>query len=108
MRITFLIPNLNLSGGARVVAIYADWLARQGHDVTVVAGRPGSPGLIRKFRSFIRSGTWPRLGGDPTYFFGSHATLAEVAVSGPITDPTFPMAISLSRHGGRRRKTRPC
>lgn len=37
MRVTFVCPPLNASGGMRVVAIYATWLSRRGHDVTVVA-----------------------------------------------------------------------
>ena len=33
MRVTFIIPNDNMSGGNRVVAIYADRLARRGHEI---------------------------------------------------------------------------
>ena len=37
MKITFILAELNLSGGVRVVAIYADYLQRLGHKVTVVS-----------------------------------------------------------------------
>ena len=90
MKITFLIPNVNLSGGVRVVAIYADWLARHGHDVTVVAGRPVERSLVRKLRSFLRSGKWPRSGGDPTYFLGMHARLIELEAARPIVETDVP------------------
>ena len=40
MRITFLLPADNLTGGNRVVAIYAQQLAARGHDVLVVNCAP--------------------------------------------------------------------
>jgi glycosyltransferase involved in cell wall biosynthesis len=33
MRINFLTPHLKISGGVRVILIYADLLAKRGHDV---------------------------------------------------------------------------
>ena len=36
MKITFLMPQGGISGGNRVVAIYAERLAARGHDVHVV------------------------------------------------------------------------
>jgi glycosyltransferase involved in cell wall biosynthesis len=36
MRITFLLPAIDLSGGVKVVATYARMLSQRGHDVTVV------------------------------------------------------------------------
>lgn len=39
MRITFICPFPNLSGGNRVIADYAEGLARKGHNVTIVAER---------------------------------------------------------------------
>ena len=44
MKITFLAPAPDLSGGARVIAIYARALAERGHDVTVVVAQPRPPG----------------------------------------------------------------
>lgn len=37
MRITFVLPELNLPGCLRVIAIYANLLSEKGHDVTVVS-----------------------------------------------------------------------
>lgn len=40
MRVTFVLPNDGMSGGVRVVTIYADRLQRRGHDVTVISVVP--------------------------------------------------------------------
>ena len=40
MRVTFILPYPNMSGGIRVIAIYADRLLRRGHHVTVVSTPP--------------------------------------------------------------------
>jgi glycosyltransferase involved in cell wall biosynthesis len=37
MKITFLLPTVNMSGGIRVIAIYAKHLANRGHAVTLVS-----------------------------------------------------------------------
>ena len=37
MRITFVVPPLDLTGGLRVISIYADQLQRRGHQVVVIA-----------------------------------------------------------------------
>lgn len=58
MRITFLSAMPNMTGGQRVVAIYAQWLQKQGHDVTIVAARIGANehrSLIQRTRSKVRT-----------------------------------------------------
>lgn len=47
MRITFVLPAADYSGGLRVVVTYADILAKRGHDVTVVS-RPGPKITLRE------------------------------------------------------------
>jgi len=47
VRITFVIPKPDLSGGIRVVAIYAQRLRQRGHDVTVVS-TPAVPTPLRR------------------------------------------------------------
>ncbi len=37
MKITFVLPYAGLQGGIRVIAIYAERLARRGHDVRVIS-----------------------------------------------------------------------
>lgn len=45
MKITFIVPTLNLSGGLRVVAIYAELFTQMGHKVIVVSPGPAKPML---------------------------------------------------------------
>lgn len=54
MKITFVIPQDGLSGGIRVVSIYADQLQKRGHDVTVVAAPPPRPALKQKIRTLLQ------------------------------------------------------
>lgn len=60
MRVTFLLPCDNLSGGCRVVAIYAQQLQARGHQVLVVTCAPErlSP---REMVRAVRAGDWQRL-----------------------------------------------
>lgn len=51
MRITFLLPPLNISGGIRVLAIYADRLSKRGHQIQVLS----LPKPQKRFRSKIKS-----------------------------------------------------
>lgn len=37
MKITFLMPHFKIAGGVRIGLNYAQFLAKKGHDVTVVA-----------------------------------------------------------------------
>jgi glycosyltransferase involved in cell wall biosynthesis len=59
MRITFVLPPVNLSGGIRVIAIYADRLRRRGHEVVAVSPPPRQPRLRSKMRSWLRGRGWP-------------------------------------------------
>lgn len=60
MRITFLLPCDNLSGGCRVVAIYAQQLLARGHQVLVITCAPDrlSP---REMVRAVRAGDWQRV-----------------------------------------------
>ncbi|GMW01290.1 MAG: hypothetical protein AMXMBFR84_24270 [Candidatus Hydrogenedentota bacterium] len=59
LRITFVIPPPNLSGGVRVVAIYAERLRQLGHIVTVVYPPNEQPTLRERLRSFKNGKGWP-------------------------------------------------
>jgi glycosyltransferase involved in cell wall biosynthesis len=59
MKITFVLPSFDLSGGVKVVAIYAQRLKRRGHSVFVVAPAPSSPPLSQKVAMTLRDGRWP-------------------------------------------------
>ena len=59
MRITFVLPTVNMSGGIRVVAIYAKALAARGHGVTLVSPPPRDLSFASKVRSFLKGRGWP-------------------------------------------------
>lgn len=50
MRITFILARADLSGGVRVVALYAEALRRRGHEVLVVSRPPRAPTLRERLR----------------------------------------------------------
>ena len=52
LKITFLLPVADLSGGGRVVAIYADRLRQRGHEVTVVTRAHPPRSLRDRLRGF--------------------------------------------------------
>ncbi|MGI0487958.1 glycosyltransferase family 4 protein [Pantanalinema rosaneae CENA516] len=54
MKITFVNPVPNLTGGMRVVAIYASLLQKLGHDVCLVAVPPPQPTLKERIKSVLR------------------------------------------------------
>lgn len=60
MRFTFLMPSDNLTGGNRVVAIYAQQLVSRGHEVLVISCAPDPLGLRETLRTVLKR-DWPRL-----------------------------------------------
>jgi glycosyltransferase involved in cell wall biosynthesis len=54
MRITFVTPNLNMSGGIKVIAIYARLLTRRGHDVVIIAMPQVKIPLKERWRSLLQ------------------------------------------------------
>jgi glycosyltransferase involved in cell wall biosynthesis len=68
MRITFVTPVADLSGGARVIHIYAKALKERGHGVCVIT-RPAAIPLKRRVRSLLSGrGFPPRLSASPTFY----------------------------------------
>ena len=59
MKVNFLVMNgYDLSGGNRVIALHADYLRRQGHEVRLFAPAPRQETLREKIRRFRRGGGW--------------------------------------------------
>jgi glycosyltransferase involved in cell wall biosynthesis len=58
MKITFLLPVVGWSGGIRVVAIYAQWLAEHGHDVVLVSQAAHAPTLKQRLKSLLQGKGW--------------------------------------------------
>lgn len=57
MRITFLMPSDTLTGGTRVVAVYARKLLERGHDVLVVNCAPDRYGIRQRTKAMLK-GQW--------------------------------------------------
>ncbi|MEO1196947.1 MAG: glycosyltransferase family 4 protein [Pseudomonadota bacterium] len=67
MKITFVCPEVNQSGGSRVTAIYALKLLERGHDVTVVGRNVKATSTRRQILERLR-GTWKPLPDRDLYF----------------------------------------
>ena len=59
MRITFISPAVNMSGGIKVVVIYAQHLMRMGHIVRIVSPPPAAISLGRKLKTLLKENKWP-------------------------------------------------
>ena len=91
MKISFILPTVSKSGGIRVVAIYADRLAKRGHEVTVIAPPLRKPTLFAQARSLVKGKrfiSWRPY--DDTYFNGSAAKLRFLDRSRRIQDEDVP------------------
>ena len=75
MRITFVIPAANLSGGIRVVTIYAQHLQKRGHKISVIALPRNKIPLRQKVKSFALGHGWPEDAPEPSYLHGSGVDL---------------------------------
>ena len=94
VRITFLLDGgFNLSGGDRVIAIYAQGLQKRGHQVLVVA-RPKRPYTLRdQLRSLRRRGRLAqKLSTYPSHFDGSPVPHQRLETFRPIADADLPDA----------------
>ena len=90
MRITFVLPFAGLQGGIRVVSIYANRLARRGHEVVIIS-TPLVSTLWSKFKSIINGRGW-RHHTEPSYFERldlEHRVLEQVR---PVVDADVPDA----------------
>lgn len=59
MRITFVLPTVDMSGGIRVTAIYAKAMAARGHEVTLVSPPPRVQTFRQKLKSLLTGYGWP-------------------------------------------------
>src|SRR4051812_42703408 len=69
MKITFVTANVDLSGGCRVIADYAQGLSRRGHEVSVVTRPYPEADLRTKIRTLVKEGRWPRQPRRPRSHF---------------------------------------
>ena len=59
MRITFIIPHADMTGGVKVVAIYAQLLEDRGHEVMIVSTPKPPLTLTQKIKLFLKNISWP-------------------------------------------------
>lgn len=93
MRVTFVLPPPNLSGGIRAIAIYAKRLAQRGHAVTLVYPPNRRLTLKTKVRRLLEGRSWT----NPPKVFPSHLDEVDVRkivldVYRPVTDADVPDA----------------
>lgn len=93
MRITFILPELSLSGGVKIVAGYAKRLYDRGHHITVVY-TPAKPiSLKDHVRSWLlgnRSQDWCQ--GGRVFFENTHFECRMIDRFRPVTDSDVPDA----------------
>ncbi len=70
MKITFVLPTLSLSGGIRVVSIFAEHLKNRGHEVFVISVPHSKPSLRQQVKSLLRGRGWISTPDDnePSFF----------------------------------------
>jgi glycosyltransferase involved in cell wall biosynthesis len=91
VKITFVSPTPNMKGGSRVVAIYANELARRGHDVTIVA--QGFRDLSRKDQlKSVARGSWPKEPSRASHFDNSLARVILTEPDAPVRPEDVPDA----------------
>jgi glycosyltransferase involved in cell wall biosynthesis len=92
MRINFVIPDANLGGGNRVIAMYAKHLTRRGHKVVVVSQPMQVPRLRSRIKSLLAGRGWPSAATGPSYFDSAEVDHRVVESSRPVTDRDLPDA----------------
>jgi glycosyltransferase involved in cell wall biosynthesis len=93
MRVTFVLPYVGLTGGNRVLSIYAERLHRRGHEVTVVSHPQAKRSLLGKARSLVRGRGWRKeLEPEPSFFHGLAVPQHVLESARPVTDDDVPDA----------------
>lgn len=93
MRVTFVLPAVDMSGGVRVVSIYAERLRQRGHQVAAVSTLPTPPTLREIAGSVLRGRGWPRAPkSGPSHFDGLAVAHRRLNHAGPVTDKDVPDA----------------
>jgi glycosyltransferase involved in cell wall biosynthesis len=91
MKITFVTPGWGLSGGDRVIAIYAERLRKRGHDVLLVAPGKRSPGPWRRFKDLLKGKGWGTEHDEATHL-SNDVPRVRLDRPRPVTDQDVPDA----------------
>lgn len=93
MKITFVLPPLSLTGGIRVVAIYAERLQKLGHQVLVVATPYPKPTWRQQVKSLLKGKGWiPADETSASHFDNRDVQVKTIDRWRPITDADVPDA----------------
>lgn len=95
MKITFLSPPLNMTGGTKVIAIYADYLLKNGHEVLVVSTPRGQHKLFHQLKNLIKGKPFQlikRPVKHSSHFDGSLVKQHVINEKRPIMDADLPDA----------------
>lgn len=93
MKITFVVPGLNLTGGLRVISIYANLLSKRGHTVTVISPGKKKATLKEKIKSFFHwKGYVFDSGFNDAFFKNSNYEVIVLKNEGPIKAEDVPDA----------------
>jgi glycosyltransferase involved in cell wall biosynthesis len=92
MRITFILPNVSMGGGTRVVAIYVQELLRRGHDVEVVSLPPPTRSLGEKLKSWLKGAGWSQPWSRSSHFDELKLSHRVLKTRRPIIDADVPDA----------------
>lgn len=93
MKITFVVPALNLSGGLRVVSIYAELLAKRGHKITIVSPAAKKSTIKQKLKSAIHwKGYTFNTSFDKTFFNSRNYELKVIESRRPVIEQDLPDA----------------
>src|SRR5689334_14829216 len=91
MRITFVLPTANMSGGSRVAATYAKQLTRLGHSVRVISSPYRPVSTVSKVKSWLRGNGWPiDPSSMPSHFNGGDTDHRVLDRARPVTDADVP------------------
>lgn len=93
MRITFVLPSADLSGGVRAVVVYAQRLKQRGHEVLVVYPPPRQPTLMEKAKSLVKRRGWPgRRVAGPSHLDNTDVPCHVLEHCRPVVDSDVPDA----------------
>jgi glycosyltransferase involved in cell wall biosynthesis len=93
MRVTFVLPTVDYSGGTRVCATYAQRLVQRGHEVVCISVSNRPEPFRRRVKNYLRGGGWPRIPAQhASHFDGLDVNLRIVHPWRPIVDSDVPDA----------------
>jgi glycosyltransferase involved in cell wall biosynthesis len=91
MRITFILPVVNMGGGIRVVSIYAKELVRRGHTVCLISTPRRSPTIANRLKTLLKENGWPfALHSTPSHLDGTGLDHRVLDRWRPVTDADVP------------------